>query len=106
MMILAEIAGIKPYEVGFEHFVVTPRFDLVESVSAKMPTNSGEIGVSWKSDSKGETLLTIETEAENTCDLILPNGYQLISLTADSEEKKSPIGITGCREITGIFEKI
>ncbi len=85
-MILSEIAGLKPYGAGFGRFILEPRFDLVESLDAKMPTNVGEIGVSWKRETEDECTVSLVKPEAACCIFCPPEGWKIESVRQNGEE--------------------
>ncbi len=88
-MILSEIVGLKPYQAGFDTFVLEPRFDLVKTVEAEMLTNSGKIGVSWKRQSETECMISLSKPEKTVCFFGAPTGWQI-----EKGEKEIGAGIT------------
>lgn len=80
-MILSEIAGIKPGDCGFASFVLEPRFDLVKTVNATVPTNVGDISVSWSREADDRCLLILKKSDEAVCTFYAPKGWQIESGT-------------------------
>lgn len=74
-MILSEIAGIKPKDCGFERFVLEPRFDLVKKVNATVPTNVGDINVSWNTGQDGKCMITLTKPLSAVCTFKAPCGW-------------------------------
>lgn len=77
-MILSEIAGIKPGDCGFASFVLEPRFDLVKTVSAMVPTNVGEICVAWRRDSEECCKVTLKKPQNAVCVFRAPKGWKTV----------------------------
>ena len=76
-MILSEIVGLKPYEAGFADFIFEPRFDLIGRVEATMPTNVGEISVTWSCAE--ETCIVVLEKPDNTVSRFgAPAGWRLV----------------------------
>ncbi len=74
-MILSEIVGIKPGDCGFASFVLEPRFDLVKEVKASVPTNMGDIAVSWKVLLDGKCAINLEKPQDAVCIFKAPAGW-------------------------------
>ena len=74
-MILSEIAGIKPGDCGFASFILEPRFDLVKQVNASVPTNVGEIRVSWNQEQEGKCTIILEKPQSAACFFKAPDGW-------------------------------
>ncbi len=80
-MILSEIAGIKPGNCGFRSFVLEPRFDLVKIVDATVPTDVGEIGVSWSREEDERCTVSLTKPEETTCTFRAPAGWTVVEGT-------------------------
>ena len=88
-MILSEIAGMKPYDAGFYKFILEPRFDLVKILDAKMPTNAGEIGVSWKRENESECSVLLTKPQKSECVFYPPKGWEIKKISLNGREIES-----------------
>lgn len=77
-MILSEIAGLKPYDAGFKEFIAEPRFDLVKVLNASMPSNAGQIGISWDYDGGEQCDVAVTVPTGAKCHFVAPKGWQVM----------------------------
>ena len=69
-------------DAGFAEFIFEPRFDLISRVDAAMPTNVGEIAVSWVCEAETCTL-TLTRPAGAEPYFAAPAGWQIIDRRDD-----------------------
>lgn len=84
-MILSEIVGLKPLDAGFDQFILEPRFDLVGQIEAQMPTNAGEIGISWKQGSDGSCTVCLTKPEAAGCVVRVPEGWSVKEIQLDGK---------------------
>lgn len=84
-MILSELAGLKPEDAGFGRFIAEPRFDLVCSLKARMPSNAGVLGISWEALDDEKAVVTVTKPEDAACRFVPPEGWRVESVTADGK---------------------
>jgi alpha-L-rhamnosidase len=74
-ILLAEILGVKPAEIGFSKLIIRPRFDLLSRVKGSVPVRNGKVDVEWQalSDHQKQVRITNDTDAPAVVEL--PPGW-------------------------------
>lgn len=99
-IILSTVAGLKPYDAGYQKFIFAPRFDLVERVSASMPTNVGEIAVEWNREKADSCTVVLYKPNAATCVFVPPEGWKVNAVTVDGAKLEPVIEIQNGSDVT------
>lgn len=82
-MILSELAGLKPADAGFRHFIAEPRFDLIPTLDAEIPTNVGTIGIRWERTEDDRCEVYISKPETAACTFCAPEDWTVKTVAAD-----------------------
>ena len=82
-MILSELAGLKPADAGFRHFIAEPRFDLIPTLDAEIPTNVGTIGIRRERTEDDRCEVYISKPETAACTFCAPEDWTVKTVAAD-----------------------
>ncbi len=74
-ILLAEILGVKPAEIGFSKLTIRPRIDLLNRVKGTVPVRDGTVEVEWQTLSDQQKQVWIGNNTDVPAAVELPPGW-------------------------------